>query len=187
MIAATDPSVRLIFLISVIATVSAIRNTIPSTPAATTDPTIAARDSAIGILGLLGEVRRGVEADERGETHDRREHQPASGPEIVRRPCGDTTRGEVLNRAVAGDRDHEDQRDRQHPDDRHLDDHRARVEERDDAHRGHDQHGLNEQHRNRDQARGALVSVHAEQRHEQLRLVAARCGAVPAGHGSVPA
>jgi hypothetical protein len=40
MIAGTDPSVRLIFLISLIPTVSAIRNTIPSTAAATTDPMI---------------------------------------------------------------------------------------------------------------------------------------------------
>jgi hypothetical protein len=33
-----------------------------------------ARNAAVGILSLFGEICRGVEADERGESHDHGEH-----------------------------------------------------------------------------------------------------------------
>jgi hypothetical protein len=45
---------------------------------------------------------------------------------------------------------------------------RAGVEDADDARGGDDEHSLNEERGERDQARGALVGIEPEKRHERL-------------------
>jgi hypothetical protein len=81
---------------SSIATVSAIKNTSPSSEAASRFHD-RARNAAVGILGVLGEVRGGVEAHECGEAHDHGEHQPAALCKVVRIVLGDTARDEVTD------------------------------------------------------------------------------------------
>jgi hypothetical protein len=61
------------------------------------------------------------------------------------------------------------QHDRQHGDDPQFDPHRARVDHAGESSRDHYEHDLNEQHHQRDQARGTLVRLDAEERHECLR------------------
>ena len=85
MIAATGEPLALTAGTSLIATVSAMRNKSPKHTGRDHRCHDRARDAAERILGLLGQVRRGVEADQRGQAHDHRGHQPAADGEVVRR------------------------------------------------------------------------------------------------------
>ncbi len=137
-----------------------------------------ARDAAVRVFGLFGEVRGRVEADQRGQADDHSGHEPAADGEVIDRIGGHATRGQVLDVARAREHHHDRQSDHQHDDDGQLDSDCAGCDQPEQTGGGDHEHGLDDHDHDRDHSRSALVVLHAQQRHQRL----ARQGVVHRDH-----
>ena len=103
MIIATGDWAAVTFWMSSMAMVREIRNSMPEDPGGHDRTDHRPRHVTEGVLGLLRHVGGGVEALQRGQSHDHGEHQSAADTEVVGGVLRDALRGEVGHRPVAAD------------------------------------------------------------------------------------